>query len=178
MAEKHSISKLPPLPVQEGVEFRHVPGWPGYAVGDNGVVLSCRTRNKWKPLRPVLDQSGHFQVTLRQPDGKRINPKVHRLVLEAFAGPRSEKAECRHLDGDPTNNHLCNICWGSHKENSQDRVRLDELSRKLSDDNVQDIRELSKHLFHREIAQLYGVSRSLVSQVLRQRCCGHLTYSN
>jgi hypothetical protein len=51
---------------------------------------------------------------------------VHRLVLEAFIGPRPEGMQCRHLDGDPTNNRPANLRWGTPAENGADAVRLGE----------------------------------------------------
>lgn len=49
--------------------------------------------------------------------------RVHVLVLEAFDRPRPKGAVCRHLDGNPINNHLSNLAWGTHKENTEDRKR-------------------------------------------------------
>jgi hypothetical protein len=31
--------------------------------------------------------------------------------------------ECRHLDGDPSNNRPSNLAWGTCKENGEDRIR-------------------------------------------------------
>lgn len=47
---------------------------------------------------------------------------VHRLVLEAFVGACPEGLQTRHLDNDPRNNRLDNLCWGSSKENGEDKV--------------------------------------------------------
>lgn len=48
---------------------------------------------------------------------------VHRLVLEAFIGPCPSGMECRHLDGNPSNNRLENLLWGTPLENANDRRR-------------------------------------------------------
>lgn len=48
---------------------------------------------------------------------------IHTLVLEAFVGPRPEGAVCCHIDGDPTNNHVTNLRWGSYSDNNHDLVR-------------------------------------------------------
>lgn len=43
--------------------------------------------------------------------------------MAAFAGPCPEGLEVRHLDGDPANNRLTNLCYGTHSENVQDSLR-------------------------------------------------------
>jgi hypothetical protein len=72
-----------------------------------------------KILRPGRMPSGHLSVAL----GKGNSQCVHKLVLIAFVGPAPEGYECRHLNGDPADNRLENLCWGSRSENIQDAVR-------------------------------------------------------
>lgn len=48
---------------------------------------------------------------------------AHRMVLEAFVGPRPEGMFGCHSDGNPANNALHNLRWGTHSENMQDAVR-------------------------------------------------------
>lgn len=49
---------------------------------------------------------------------------VHTLVCEAFYGPRpSPVHDVRHLNGDPLDNRLENLRWGTKKENQQDTIR-------------------------------------------------------
>ena len=68
-------------------------------------------------LKLLPASNAYLQVKV---DSKKL---VHRLVLEAFVGPPREGEECRHLDGNPKNNHLTNLRWGSRRENSLDRTR-------------------------------------------------------
>ena len=57
-------------------------------------------------------------------DGKRSKShRVHRLVLEAFIGPCPKGMECRHLDGNGSNNRLENLKWGTIEENWEDKRR-------------------------------------------------------
>jgi HNH endonuclease len=98
----------------------------GYRVGDDGSVWSCviggcnpRVGDRWVELKPSPQKSGHMRVWLGR-DDQRF---VHILVLEAFVGPCPEGLECRHLDGNPGNNRLDNLCWGTRKENYDDSVR-------------------------------------------------------
>ena len=100
---------------------------PGYRVGDDGSDLSCMKQGRyprpdpyhWRKLKPTRQYRGHMSVFLGR-DDQRL---VHRLVLEAFVGPCPEGMECRHLDGNPGNNRLDNLAWGTPKENFADSMR-------------------------------------------------------
>lgn len=61
-------------------------------------------------LKPYKRSDGHLEVSLHK-DGASKTFKVHRLVLETFVGPCPPGMECRHLDGNPLNNKLNNLCW-------------------------------------------------------------------
>lgn len=126
---------LPALPAQDGVEFRHVPGFPGYCVGDDGSVWGCRrsgygsgTFGEWKRLRlrPSGRDSdagkGHLAVQLRR-DGRSFPRYVHVLVLLAFVGPPPEGCQGCHEDDDKGNNRLTNLRWDTQEGNAADAVR-------------------------------------------------------
>ena len=75
-------------------------------------------------LKPVPDSLGYLYVTLCT-NGVKERRSVHGLVLEAFDRPKPEGMQCRHLDGDPGNNHWPeNICWGTPAEDGEDKIRL------------------------------------------------------
>jgi len=96
---------------------------------------------------------------------------VHRLVLEAFVGPCPEGMQCRHLDGDKTNNSLSNLKWGTPSENNSDKVlhgtddRGDKhVNRKLSSRRVGKIRDMLKMGTNQGlIADIFGVSPTMIS---------------
>ena len=66
---------------------------------------------------------GHLIVTLCASDGSRKIAKVHRLVLEAFVGPNPPGLECCHNNGDPSDNRVENLRWGTHRENMRDKIK-------------------------------------------------------
>ena len=128
MAEKHST-----------VEYRDVPGFPGYRVGDDGSVWSrwhnsghgnvCMV-DQWRKLRPGKPDKKHYaQVTLTR-DGRHFMRSVHRLVLESFVGPDHYGLDTRHLDDNRENNQLSNLVRGTRKENMADAVRNGKWSSK------------------------------------------------
>lgn len=153
---------------------RDVPGFPGYTVDDMGVVYG---RNG-EPRRPWVDEDGYQQLTLYRTEsrhsGKRI--AVHRAVALAFLGPAPNSfSVVRHLDGDPGNNTLVNIAWGTGSQNSQDRIRHGRTfvgarnpNAHLSDDDVRRIRALRESGWSQQrIAGELRCGQSQISRILR-----------
>jgi len=123
------------------VETREIPGFGGYyRAGIDGSVWSCRQRgaskgqhrgsvadrvdNKWRRIygRPHA-RSGHLEIKIRKPGEPRKYWKAHQLILFAFVGPMPLGMECRHLNGNPADNRLENLVWGTRQENVHDAIR-------------------------------------------------------
>ena len=100
--------------------WKDVPEYEGlYQVSNLGNVRSYRRSIEPKLLKPGRMPRGHLSVAL----GRNNSRCVHELVLLAFVGPAPHKHECRHLNGDPSDNRLKNLCWGTRSENIADAVR-------------------------------------------------------
>lgn len=106
-----------------------VSGFEGeYEVSDQGRVRSLARLDRrgylqsGRLLKPMRNNrhSNHRRVVLSK-DGKRTDKLVHRLVLETFIGPCPEGHEACHNDGNPSNNVLSNLRWGTKKSNALDR---------------------------------------------------------
>lgn len=117
----------------ENEQWRDIPNYEGYyQVSDHGRVRSLdRTvinRNgvfqqiRGKVLAPGLHTAGYPQVVLHK-NGKGKIRTIHTLVMEVFVGPRPKGMEVRHLDDDPTNNHISNLTYGTPTQNRLDSVR-------------------------------------------------------
>jgi len=104
-------------------EWRPVVGYEGlYEVSSLCAVRGVRRRGTaGGRLSPQAHGVGHLWVQLWR-GNRRCARSIHTLLLEAFIGPRPLGHESRHLDGDPTNNHISNLLWGSRSENVLDRV--------------------------------------------------------
>ena len=112
-------------------EWRPVVGYEGlYEVSDAGRVRSLSREVRTgrgtrmvdgRILSPARGVGGYPVVSLSN-GGARVRP-VHRLVLEAFVGPRPAGTECCHGDGDPENNRLSNLRWDTHESNMDDQRR-------------------------------------------------------
>lgn len=106
-----------------------VVGYEGkYEVSDLGRVRSLdrldsrghRRRGMLMSQSPI-DDAGHLAVNLCS-DGISSTKKVYRLVLVAFIGTPPPGMEGCHRDGDPSDNRLANLYWGTHSDNMLDRV--------------------------------------------------------
>lgn len=113
-------------------EWRDIPGWEGYyqasshgRVKSVDRVVECRDGTKRnvrnRILMPVLDEYGYQMVCLCK-GGECQSVPIHRLVLEAFEGPRPEGMQGCHNDGDSQNNDLINLRWGTPSSNIMDTV--------------------------------------------------------
>jgi hypothetical protein len=119
---------------------------------------------------------GHRKVIL---GGHGKSAWVHRLVLRAFVGEPPTGHISRHLDGDPTNNALTNLKWGTPAENNADMVRHGRTSRgersaqaKLTEEQVGAIRQMLGPA--RVVAEMYGVSQTTVYRIWKRRTWGHV----
>lgn len=88
-------------------------------------------------LTPDIDRDGYRIVTL---SAKKI--KLHRLVLTVWKGPpKKNNSVCRHKDGDVSNNHYTNLCWGSVLKNNRDKFRHGTHCSKLTYSDIKRIRK-------------------------------------
>ena len=75
-----------------------------------------------RELEVTLSRDG-YPMVYPSYRGYQVRAFVHQLVLLAFVGPMPEGQLTRHLDGNPQNNVLSNLRYGTALENSQDAVR-------------------------------------------------------
>ena len=118
---------------QSNEKWLPVAGYAGmYEVSNHG-----RVRSLDRIVRVTADQSrvargrilspgphrGGYKLINLSRDGHRKSATVHKLVLEAFVGTAPSGMEACHADGDPANNRLDNLRWGTSTENNFDIVR-------------------------------------------------------
>jgi hypothetical protein len=168
-------------------QYRPIEGYPGYRVSRGGEVQSCWDRgsrweqtDNWRPLTPLRRRGGYLGVNLSR-GGIKVSRYVHRLVIEAFAGPRPEGMVCRHLDGDRTNNRADNLAWGTYSENEQDKVRHgtkavgSRCNSKLTEAEVVEMRRLrAEGAKVRALASRYAVTASCVEGIVARRSWRHV----
>lgn len=154
-----------------------IPGYEGiYMVSDRGQIKSFK-RRKTQVLKPCLDTHGYPHISLYK-NKQRKRFLIHRLVLAAFCGNRFYGAECRHLDGNPQNNTLDNLQWGTHSENMIDRNRHGTMrSMRGSKNNNAKLNECQVRIIKRllcicgwtqkEIGNIFGVSPDVIGSIKR-----------
>lgn len=115
-------------------------------------------------LRPgKYCKAGHLSVVLGH--GTAGKP-VHQLIMLTFIGPPPEGMEVLHRNGDPTDNRLANLHYGTRTENILDVYRQGGKWRKLSIDDVQAIRfGFYCGIPGVELAEMYNVTPSIISAI-------------
>lgn len=178
-------------------EWRPVANYEGYyEVSDQGRVRALERlvprvysdgrsepfTRKSRDVQSFHDRCGYSRVELSR-CGLPRKWFVHRLVLVAFVGVCPAGLQCRHLDGDPSNNRLSNLQWGSATENAADRVRHGTAPRgerhqnaRLTASAVADIRARAKSVTVSRLAREYGVSRTTVRRAASGQTWAHLPH--
>jgi len=170
--------------------------YPGYSITRSGSVFThrkrlgagrghgCRRlicRDYWRPLARFIGHGGYYKVSISV-DGKQRSVGVHALLMDAFCRPRLAGEEVRHLDGNPRNNAIGNLAYGTRKENAQDRLKngramrgSDGPSAKLTEPQVVLSRALSADgLSTRSLAKRFGVCATTMARVLNRETWKHV----
>lgn len=106
-----------------GTEAQWVPvaGYEGvYEVSDTGLVRGL-SRGTLRTLKPR--SSGPYPSVNLCRRGTKRSARIHNLVAHAFLGPRPAGLQVRHLDGNPLNNSVSNLAYGTASENALDKRR-------------------------------------------------------
>lgn len=165
-------------------DARPIPGYPDYLIDPRGNVFSCRRYGRWYALRPHRLSIGYIAYGLRRDDGAHRQTYAHRLVLLTFVGPPpGPKMHTRHLNGNPADNRLENLAWGTVSENRADAIahgtnacgsKLPQS--KLTEDDVREIRRrLAAGDIQADIARGYGISQSVISMINSGKYWKHVT---
>ena len=164
--------------------WRDIPGYEGkYQASDQGRIRSvdryvrcahgAHRLMRGRVLRPAASKyDPHLTVVLGH--GKN-GSSVHKLVASTFLGQCPSGQEVRHLDGNPQNNNVSNLAYGTRAENICDVMRIGKAWQALTVDDVRDIRQrLTQGEKGADIARIYGVSQGCISSIKKGRTYGWL----
>ena len=163
--------------------WKDIPGYEGrYQASTEGRIRSidhfvpCAHGGQRLVRGRILRPSGskrdpHLYVVLGH---KAPGSPVHRLIATTFIGPRPNGYDIRHLDGNPTNNKVSNLAYGTRTENILDVLRIGERWRKLTLSDAMTIRRLyATGRPAKEIAAAYGISEGHTYRIIRGDCLNH-----
>jgi hypothetical protein len=158
-----------------------------YEVSDLGRVrsvvrLDCRRVPRGgHEMTQRLNPKGYARVSLTK-NAQMKSVSVHKLVLEAFVGPRPEGHEGCHGPIGNSDNGLHNLRWGTPTENNRDRRRNGTLpigekhpQAKITEVVARQIKaRLKGDPMSRIVAAEFGVSKHIVDAIRSGRSWGHL----
>lgn len=155
--------------------IKAIPRFDGYGITRKGVVYYHDPfMNTFLIKAATTTEQGYAVLRL----GKYGHQKIHRLLLMAYNRLPEKWEVCRHLDGNPQNNDLKNLKWGTQKENMQDMVRHgtgsnpvfygeDHPNCKITDKDLQIMIDMCEVMSASEVAKIFGVTDHHVRAVVR-----------
>jgi hypothetical protein len=181
-------------------QFTPIPGYNRYRINKLGAVIDTEPSKYsehilvddvgtyYRILNPTINEEGYVSVNLKRLDRSGHDYRgIHRLLLITFVGPSPEGEECRHLNGNPSDNRLCNLKWGTHIENCKDRkdhgrdngsrnVGITNWLAKLTEQNVREIRDLYQRgiLSQGKLGKRYGVTQAVIWSIVHYKSWKHV----
>lgn len=147
-------------------EWRVIEEYPDYEVSSLG---RTRHRPRQRLLKQWVTRKGYATTCLGFGNAGR---RVHQLVLIAFRGQRPPGMFARHLDGNPANNRVDNLAWGTQSENEIDKRAHGKMKRghKLSLLHVHALLALhAQGVRATHLSKMFGISVCVASQICRGR---------
>ena len=149
--------------------WKVIPGMDDYEVSNFGNVRSWTNRKCGKLMKQYTCSQGYKKMKVA---GKVM--RVHSLVMLAFVGKCPADMEVRHLDGNPANNQLSNLSYGTHTQNMIDKNLHGTHNKgerngssKLTEPDFFMIRMMREFGWSiRFIADVFGVGKTTISNVL------------
>ncbi len=151
--------------------WKPVLGFEGYYASQGGRILGPSGRI----MRSMKMSTGHLYVFCNRGRAGQRKLFIHRAVLLAFVGLPTLKQVARHLNGNPANNSLENLVWGTKLENTEDRrvhgtmpIPHEAKDTKLVPSDIPTI-----FLFHKEgkssrrIGKWFNTSHTTIQKILR-----------
>ncbi len=111
--------------------MKEITGFPGYFADKKGNIYSqwqsCGPHriksNQFKLLKGCIKNNGYKEYGLINNNHKKIYILGHRLILLVFIGSCPQGLQTRHINGKKTDNALSNLCYGTPKQNGEDKIR-------------------------------------------------------
>lgn len=168
-------------------KWRSITGYESlYMISNFGNVYSLRRK---RAMKKYIDKAGYCRTGLTK-EYKTKQIFIHRLVSEMFISNPKNKPHINHKDFNRSNNYSNNLEWVTRKENMaysklNGRFAMSEQRKtdqkiinsgennprtKILNKNIPEIIELKKRgLYDREIADMYGVGRRVINNIINNK---------
>lgn len=156
--------------------WKDIPNYAGFMVSNLGRIKTIERiinygnrmcLRKEKILKPHKSKVGYYTVAPFQK-----TTTVHKLVAFTFLGVRPLNSVIEHINGDYLDNRVENLRYVTHKENTQNALRLNKILTgeqcswsKLKIEDVIKIRNDKR--MHILIAKDFNISRQTVGEIKR-----------
>ncbi len=154
-----------------------------YEVSNLGRVVSIKQTADARVKRPkavFVDRNGYHRMLIWR-DGHGYTRSIHRLVAEAFFGPRPNGMVINHLDGDKNNNTPENLEFVTCARNSRHAVEMGLTPRgekanfaKLTEQKVREMRALQGTISGPQLGIMFGLSNSATYAILTRKTWKHV----
>lgn len=161
--------------------WKPIPTFPEYDASNLGRIRSRKWRNERILQLNTHRDKPYAYVVLRR-DNRSYHRQVHRLVLWAFTGQEGVGLQCRHKNGNPSDNRIDNLCWGTNTDNFEDAVRHGTNGRgssspvaKYTEAQIRLLWKLHKEgATRKQISERTGIVRGTVKNILEGRSWRHM----
>ena len=151
------------------METKVIPGYSKYALSKCGRLFKTFDHSE---VEVFIGKNGYRQAWIWR--GKKClkHPKlIYRLMAKTFLPPKpSDKHLVRHLDGNPHNDSVDNLAWGTHKQNMQDLRKHNKqrasLSNELKSEIMKAVKKSGKTVEQRrKLAEMFNVGFTTVDRI-------------
>lgn len=179
------------------MQWRNIPGYPGYRVNDKGGVQTFwkqRSYDKYsgpvyyvdsdgRYLRPTIGKGGRLRYGLKNINGKFKKIGAAVIVLQAFVGPKPSGMESCHFNDKAYDNRLYNLRWDTHRNNIADRTRnggtrhgSTNNNSKLTEGQVMCIKALYVYEDSNKtrLAKRFGIHPTVIYSIIRGKTWKHV----
>lgn len=160
--------------------WKTIVGFENYSISNKGEVRNDATGR----ILSRFPVQGYLMVNLTAKNGVKKLLYVHRLVGQAFVDNPNGYKEINHKNGIKFDNDFENLQWCTRSENIRHAyaIRLMKPLKgeksgmaKLTNEDVIEIRELrSSGILLQELSDLFGVTKSVISNVARHKSWKHV----
>lgn len=159
-----------------------IPNHPEYYVTTDGKIYSMinnagNSRTTPYQLTTIIGRDGYHWVGLKGSNKKMC--KVHRLVAQTFIDNPNNLPVVNHIDGNKLNNHVSNLEWCTHQDNTKHAhanglvsVKHGEAhpNSKLQDsDTIQLISLILQGYTNDELAEMFNLHSRYISLIRHKR---------